>query len=226
VDNKGNPELVGSKSAAPLLVDIFNSISSGHQKTILPMPRDVRMHDVCAKSGFLPTAHCDHVIEDYYSVSRTLTRTCEVDREFLVSVDRTKTFCPSCVGENKYTTVSYPDYPSELLSFWSKTAVAYTQAPPHNPGCTRLFAGDGPKIISPTDEMTYFVVSAKQKVALQASSGLDVNEHIWYLDDSYLGRNKPGDKLFVSLRDGEHRVSCLDDKGRMSNVHIIVKQTM
>jgi penicillin-binding protein 1C len=226
VDNKGNPELVGGRTAAPLLVDIFNSISSGHQKSILPMPRDVGIRDVCAKSGLVPTSHCNHLIEDYYSVSHTLTTTCGVEKEFLVSMDGRKTFCPSCVGENKYKVVTYLDYPSDLLSFWQKTGVRFQQTPMHNPSCTRLFSGDGPTIVSPTDEMTYFIVSAKQKVALQASSGLDVNEHIWYLDDTYLGRNKPGDKLFVSLRDGEHRVSCLDDKGRISSVHITVKQML
>jgi len=226
VDNKGNPELVGGKSAAPLLIDTFNSISSGHQKNILPVPRDISIRDVCAKSGLAPSASCDHVIEDYYSVSRTLTKTCEVDKEFLVSIDGRKTFCSSCVGENRYKVATYPDYPSELLSFWSKTGVAFQQTPKHNPSCSRLFSGDGPKIVSPTDEMTYFVVSPKQKVTLQASSGLDVNEHIWYLDDTYLGRNKPGDKLFVSFHDGEHRVSCLDDKGRISSVHITIKQTL
>jgi penicillin-binding protein 1C len=226
VDNKGNPELVGGKSAAPLLIDIFNSISSGHQKNILPIPRDIGIRDVCAKSGLAPTARCDHVIEDYYSVSRTLAKTCEVDKEFLVSIDGPKTFCSSCVGENKYKVVAYPDYPSELLSFWWKTGVAFQQTPKHNPSCSRLFSGDGPKIVSPTDEMTYFVVSPKQKVTLQASSGLEVNEHIWYLDDAYLGRNRPGDKLFVSLHGGEHRVSCLDDKGRISSVHITVKQAL
>jgi penicillin-binding protein 1C len=226
VDNKGNPELVGGKSAAPLLVDIFNSISSGHQKNILPMPRDVGFRDVCTKSGLLPSLRCDHVIEDYYSVSRTLPKTCEVDKEFLVSNDGRRTFCSSCVGENKYKVVTYPDYPSELLSFWSKTGVAFQQAPLHNASCTRSFSGNGPTIVSPTDEMTYYMVSPKQKVTLQASSGLDVNEHIWYLDDAYLGRNKPGDKFFISLHGGEHRVSCLDDKGRISSVHITVRAAL
>ena len=149
-----------------------------------------------------------------------------MDKEFLVSIDGRKTLCSSCLGENRYSVVSYPDYPPELLNFWTSTGVSFAQAPQHNPACTRLFAGDGPKIVSPTGEMTYFLVSPKQKVAFEASSGLDVNEHIWYLDDAYLCRNKPGEKLFVALRNGEHRVSCLDDKGRMSSVHITIKQAL
>ena len=226
VDNTGNPELVGGRSAAPLLVDLFNSISSGHQKSILPMPRDVGIRDVCAKSGLVPTSRCDRVIEDYYSVSQTATRTCDVDKEFLVSMDAKKTFCPSCIGVNKYRVVTYPDYPPELLTFWSKTGVAFQQAPPHNPACTRLFSGDGPTIVSPTDDMTYFVVSPKQKLTLQASSSLDVSTQVWYLDDVFYRRIRPGDRLFVFLNEGEHRVSCLDDKGRMSSVHITIKQAL
>lgn len=226
VNNKGNPELVGGKSAAPLLVDIFTSISSSHQKTILPMPRDVGIRDVCARSGLVPTTRCDRIIEDFYSVSRTLARTCDVDKEFLVSKDGTTSYCPSCLGEHQYVVKIYQDYPPELLNFWAKSGVAFTAAPVHNLACTRLFAGDGPKILSPTDQMMYYVTSPQQQVALQATSGLDVGEHIWYVDDAYLGRNKPGDKLFVSLTGGEHRVSCLDDKGRISSIHIIIKRTL
>jgi membrane carboxypeptidase/penicillin-binding protein PbpC len=74
--------------------------------------------------------------------------------------------------------------------------------------------------------MTYFVVSHDQQLALQASSGLEVREHMWYVDEKYLGRRKAGEKLFVAFQDGEHLLSCLDDKGRLSSVHFTVKFAM
>jgi penicillin-binding protein 1C len=226
VTHEGSPELAGSKSAAPLLVDIFNSISTGHQKSILPLPRDIRMREVCATSGHVPTHRCTHLIDDLYSVSHTVLHECEIDKEYFVSPDGKKHFCSSCLADNRYKVVDFEEYPAELLTFWQKVGKSYVPAPPHNPVCTRLFTGDGPKIVSPSDEMTYFLVSKKQRMTLEASSGVDIKEHVWYLDSEYLGRNKAGEKLFISLKGGEHTLSCLDDKGRMSSVKIRVKYVL
>jgi penicillin-binding protein 1C len=223
VTHAGNPDLVSSKAAAPFLIDIFNSISAWHQKTILSMPRDVGMRLVCAESGLPPSPRCTNLIEDFYSVSRTLHRECSVCKEYLVSRDGTLAYCPACLGVHSYKSVTMKEYPPDLLAFWKKNGVAYELPPPHNPLCTRVLSGDGPAITSPSDNMTYYLVSQSQKLALQATAGLDVKEIAWYLNDRYIGRKNSTEKLFVALSGGDHTVTCMDDKGRVSKVHITVK---
>ncbi len=223
VDQKGNPELVGGKSAAPLLIDILNSISRGNQKTILPQPKDIRGRLVCARSGLLPGPRCENLIDDVCSASLTTQRICDVCREVLVSPDGRLSYCPSCVADHPYRTVTMAEYPPELLDFWRKSGTPYAAAPPHYPLCSRLYSGDGPAIVSPSDDMTYYFVAKKQKLVLQATSGVDVREHAWYVNDTYLGRNKAGEKLFVPIAAGDHTVTCIDDRGRATSVHIKVK---
>lgn len=225
-NNKGNPDIVGSRCAAPLLVDVLNAISRRHTKTILPLPKDVSMREVCARSGHVPTPLCEHVVEDYYSVIRSAHYRCEVDREYFVSSDGKWTYCPSCLGSHSYTAQTIADYPPELLSFWQKSGKAIATAPPHNPVCTRVFAGDGPTIISPSPDMTYYVLNAQQKMTLQASAPLEVRELVWYVNDQFLGRNSTAGKVFISLPAGSHTVSCVDDRGRMSTVKFEVKRVM
>jgi membrane carboxypeptidase/penicillin-binding protein PbpC len=89
-----------------------------------------------------------------------------------------------------------------------------------------VFAGEGPSILSPTDNMTYYLVDRAQTLALQAGSGIDVREHRWYLDDAYLGSRRPGEKLFVPLSAGTHTVACMDDHGRLTRVSIVVQSAM
>ncbi|MBI3192981.1 MAG: penicillin-binding protein 1C [Ignavibacteriae bacterium] len=223
VTHKGNPELTGARAAAPLLIDIFNSISSSNEKTIMKQPSDVLTREVCANSGLLPTQRCEHIIEDLYSVRHTLERSCEFDKEILVSLDGTTQYCPSCLGTNRYNVNVFPNYPPELLSFWNQTGTTYTAIPEHNANCTQVFAGEGPKILSPSDAMTYFLVSPKQNITLEASSGLDVQEHIWYVDERFLKRDKANGKVFVPFPVGEHTISCVDDRGRISSVKISVQ---
>ncbi len=221
--NKGVPELIGAKSATPLLIDIFNSISSASQKSIVPWPADLKTRFVCAHSGLLPTNLCDDVVLDLYSEQHTLNRICEIDREFPVSPDGKTSYCSTCLGDHKYVVRTFQDYPGELLGYWKKSGKKYRGVPPHNVACERVFAGEGPKIVSPLSDMTYYLVSKEQVIPLQASSGGDVHEQLWYLDEQYLGRKRAGEKLFVSMHEGKHRVTCLDDKGRMSSVAIVVK---
>ena len=226
VTQAGSPDLVGSKSAAPLLFDIFNSISSHHQKSILPAPKDLNIRQVCSASGFAPGPHCSHLIEDYYSSAHTSNRVCEVCRDYMVSPDETIAYCPSCLADNPYKLVVREEYPAELLSYWQTTGRSFPRVPLHNPRCTRMYTGDGPAILSPSADMTYFFFSRSQKLTLQASSGLDVRRHVWYLDDRYLGQEKAGEKLFTSLSEGDHTISCLDDRGRMSSVKIKIRYVL
>jgi penicillin-binding protein 1C len=225
-DNTGNPDLVGSQGAAPLLIEILNSISSPHLKAILAFPGDLGMREVCARSGHLPTYRCDHRISDFYSVSRTISRFCSVDRELLVSPNGDRHYCTSCLGSHSYRTVVVRDFPPELLDYWNRTGRVVSKPPPHNPDCPRLFDGQGPMILSPGHNMTYYVTSAKQKLALHASSSLDIDEHFWYLDDTFQGKRGAGETLFLSIPDGEHVVTCLDNKGRLSSVTIRVTQLL
>jgi penicillin-binding protein 1C len=197
------------------------------------------MRLVCANSGHVPTKECSHIIEDFYSVSRTLHRVCEVDKELMVSNDGKVSYCPSClpastseqsgqagISVHPYKLAHFADYPPELLTFWNGVGKSYRSVPPHNPACARVFAGDGPRIISPSESMTYYLVSPEQRMILLASSALDVKEHVWYLNETFLQRKKAGEKLFIDLKDGEHAIECVDDKGRMTSVKIRVKHVL
>lgn len=223
VNQKGNPELAGSKAAAPLLIDILNSISSAHAKTILPRPKDIRAREVCARSGLLPGPRCARLVEDVSSGTRTTSRACDICKDVDVSPDGRMVFCAACIGEHPYRTMTIADYPPELLAFWRRSGVAAAGPPPHNPLCTRLFAGEGPIILSPSDHMKYIFTAEEHELAFRATSGVEVAEHAWYLNDAYLGKNRAGARVFVALRDGDHTVTCVDDRGRASSVHFTVK---
>jgi penicillin-binding protein 1C len=98
--------------------------------------------------------------------------------------------------------------------------------PPHNPLCTRVFAGEGPAILSPLDGMTYYQTSAEQQIVFQASSSVDVRDHAWYLGDRYLGRWYAGERKFFPLLSGAHTLTCVDDHGRRSQIRFTVRRVL
>jgi penicillin-binding protein 1C len=222
VDNEGNPELMGSLAATPLLVEILNLLTTPGLKRIMAPPPDAGLRLVCARSGQIPTPRCAFQIEDSYSRSRTLSQPCQLCREFLVSPDASLSYCPSCVADFPYRVAVYEDFPPDLLAFWSHTGRQVRLPPPHNPACTRVFGGEGPGIVSPSEGMIYYLVSDRQRLCLRARSGGEVREHIWYLDDRYVGRTGGTEPLFIDVSHGEHAVACVDDRGRLSRVRIRV----
>ncbi|MDH3251166.1 MAG: penicillin-binding protein 1C [Ignavibacteria bacterium] len=226
VTNRGSPDLVGSSSAAPLLIDVFNSISSRHEKSIMPMPKDIGVRSVCALSGQPATPRCPGTIDDYYSRRHSLSAPCQVHREFLLSVDGSQSYCATCVGNQQYTIASIVDYPRELRTYWDNIGISYTTPPLHNPQCTSIRGADGPTIVSPSPDMTYFLLAQDQQMVLSASSPVDVTEHMWYVDERYVGRYRAGEKVFIRLDHGSHVISCLDDRGRISMVTIDVKRVL
>lgn len=221
-DNTGNPDLVGGKTAAPLLFDILTSITRTGEKQILPLPADVSLREVCVESGKDPSPRCAHRTDDFYSISRTTRTTCDMCREYLVSNDGSLSYCPSCAGTHSYRVETIVTYPPELLDFWKKSNIHFAAAPPHNPFCTTVAAGSGPTIVSPSDAMTYYLVSKKQELCLQATPLTDVATHAWYLDDKYLGTVKAGTRWLIHIGQGEHVVCCVDDKGRASRTRFKV----
>ncbi len=226
VTNRGNPDLVGSTSAAPLLIDVFNSISSPHEKSIMRMPRDISVRPVCALSGQPATSRCPATIDDYCSRSNTLSAPCELHREYLLSVDGRYSYCATCVGNQPYTVAAFVDYPRELRTYWDNIGITYNVPPPHNPFCTQVHTVEGPTIVSPSADMTYFLLARNQQMVLRASSPVEVTKHMWYVDDRYVGRYRAGEKVFITLHDGNHTISCLDDRGGMSTVSITIRQVL
>jgi len=226
VTNRGSPELVGSRSAAPLLLDIFTSISTPAKTEIMPVPQEIRQRKVCARSGRPPGPFCHHLIDDLYADGQSSATPCDICTEYLVSPDSRTTYCATCLGNHLYRTQVFAQYPAELLHFWKSRGVTQAIAPPHNPECPRVFAGEGPAILSPTDGMTYYMVARGQQLFLQAGSSVDVRVHRWYVDDRYMGTRQPGEKLFLGIVEGKHAISCLDDRGRLSTVTIEVKNAM
>ena len=222
-DNTGAPDLVSTKATVPLLYDIFDIISGHSSRTILPMPPDVAVREVCTHSGKLPTAFCTSLTTDLYSRSQTLQSYCDVDKEFYISPGGTMHYCTSCLAGHPYKIKVFEDYPPEYVNFLNNTGHPYTPLPPHNPLCERVFSGKGPHIISPTKDMTYLLISKKQTIALYASSGVNVKEHHWYVDNKFIARRKQNEKIFFGLNDGRHTITCVDDKGRSSSVSIKVK---
>lgn len=220
----GIPELNGTDFAAPLLFRIFRILDQENEHPWFNAPSGIAMREVCARSGLPPADFCTDLIEDEYIPGISPSERCQHLRAVFVSCDSTMSFCRSCLPEAGYRTQYYPNYPPEVIAYMDQENIPYESIPIHNPACERIFQENAPKITSLTENAEYILFRKEQqllKLSCQAES--DVGKVFWYVNNKFLSPARVSESLFFEPPEGEVKVSCLDDKGRNTDIWITVK---
>jgi penicillin-binding protein 1C len=223
-DGKGSPYLSGAEMAVPLLFDLFNAIDHSNQKSWFHIPNDCLIRDVCAETGLLPGKYCKSTVPDYYIKNVSHKNSCKLRREFYVNEDSTVSYCKECLPDSGYITAVYPVYPPKLTLWYETNGISYSKPPPHNKECQARFSGEGPVIISPSDNYEYYVErGAAQEILLQAATETGNEAIYWYINNKYFAKCLSSERVFFTAKEGKHIISCMDESGKEQSIEIIVK---
>jgi penicillin-binding protein 1C len=226
-DGKGVPELVGAQSAAPILLAIFQALSSSGQMPWFPKPKSVAVRKVCAVSGMVPNGNCPATVDELYLPGISPSRVCTLHRKILVDLVTGTRLCSFCKEGRTYRTEVRTIWPPEIASWLKENGYPVDRIPPHFPKCPRFLGGQKPKIESPASGAEYFLRPSAplkyQKILLKASVAGDVQKVFWFLDGRLLFSGSPACKRFIQPVRGTHQIVCLDDQGRSAEVHFKVK---
>ena len=222
---EGVPELSGANTATPLLFSIFNSLDYNSSNSWYQMPENVSLRKICAVSGDIPSSFCDHQITDYFVMGVSTYRKCQHLRYVFTDLSSKISYCTYCLPESGTVKKTYPNLAPELIAYYESKKIPYQKLPPHNPACERVFKEGAPLIISPNDGSEYFIQTIEpQKIQLSCQTGNDVQEVFWYVNDKLVKRSAPHKAVFISPPAGKVKISCSDDKGRNSDIMILVKK--
>ncbi|MGA2296691.1 MAG: penicillin-binding protein 1C, partial [FCB group bacterium] len=216
--------LSGAEMAVPLLFSLFNSIDYDSEKRWFDKPANVSMREVCEETGLLPSRNCKNLISDYYIKNVSAQKVCNLYKEIFTNQEETIQYCTECLPKEGYKKILIPEYEPELALWYENNNIDFKKAPPHNPDCQAKFSDEGPKIISPSQNYDYYIEEkSNQQILLQAASSSDNNILYWYINNQFYKNCKPNEKVFFRPGKGKTNISCLDDKGRKSNIIINVK---
>jgi penicillin-binding protein 1C len=220
---KGVPDLSGATIATPLLFQLFNAIGS----TLQPapdMPQGLQPRMVCAESGMPPNDFCTNQIMDIYIPGVSGNAPCTHLKNVFLSADEKFSYCTSCLPSTGYKTKWYPNIDPDLANYYELHHIKYEKIPEHNPVCTRNFTGAAPRINSLSNGTTYLITDkGKQQLQLSCIAANDVAKVFWYVNDKFVGSCSKNDKLLFSPDNRNIKISCTDDKGRNTNIHIVIK---
>lgn len=221
---QGVPELSGAEKASPLLFKIFNTIDYDSEEEWYNMPPELDFRYVCTKTGMPSNIFCKSEVLDYFIAGISDVKKCDHLKEILINPDSTFSFCTSCKPETGYITALYPNISAEIITYYETNNIRYLKIPDHNPECERLLSGTAPVITSPINDNEYFLdVEDEMEIMLGCHAANDVKTVYWYINNKFYKAVQANEKVFFKPAEGKVKISCSDDKGRNTDIIIIVK---
>lgn len=220
----GIPELSGANVATPLLFTVFNTIDYDDDDSWFSQPDDCDIRMVCTETGLPPADFCTHVVMDYFIPLVSPTKKCDNMQEVYISADEKMSYCRTCLPEAGYKKKWYKVIPPEMKDYYDVNKISYALIPPHNPRCEKVFAEEGPMVISPANGSEY-LINRKDPEPLQLRCHVanDVGKVYWYINDQFYKAGDAGGMQFFVPSEGPVKISCTDDKGRNTNIRIRVR---
>ena len=224
---QGTPYLVGVEVASPLMFAIFREVTKGTELKWFEPPPGIGFREVCTISGMVPNGSCPATKQESYIIQVSDATPCDIHK--IVTIDHRSghMLCRACsYSAHKIDTVVVEQWPARL-SNWLLSQGLTKPLPQHNPYCTGILADDAPVIISPEKNGVYELLAATplefQKILFKASAALGSNRIHWFLDNKLYATSEGGSQLFYLPESGAHRLMCVDDLGRSSQISFEVR---
>lgn len=223
-DASPSHELVGIRSAAPLLMEIFNVLSR-HRDSWYVMPDGTGMRKICVVSGDMPGPFCTKTTEDIFIKSATKKIACSVHKQIYVNKKTGLRADPAHLKlpENMYENRIVEDWPPEAAAFLRQTGGLVSEIPPYG----RDEAPDGsyakPKITSPVQGNVYILNAAMpekfQKIPLKVAAAGGAESKVFWFANGKVVAEGPADKVyFFKPEPGEWEVAVQDAAGESDSV--------
>lgn len=229
----GVPELSGANTATPLLFQLFNALDYNSPKSWFQPPtggKDAKLglRQICPESGDVPSDSCVARATDYYIMGVSGNRRCEHQKAVFTDSSGRVSYCAHCLPARGAMRRMYSNLAPELMAYYAVKQIPYRAIPPHNPACERVFAAgvtqQAPRIISPNDGSDYFIdPKTPTEIALRCQVANDVRAVYWYVNDQLIRKATPTEAVFIRLRPGMLKISCADDRGRSSDIRVLIK---
>ena len=223
-DGTGVPELTGADMATPLLFDLFHTIDRGSNERWFVPPRSLDIRQICSHSGLPPGDLCTDLVTGYFIPAVSDNRKCNHLQEIKVDPAGKYTYCMSCLPGHGYKKMMVEQLPVAVAAFYTVNNIEFSKSPPHNPDCSQLLTDTPPVITSPVNNKEYLLEkNMDQSLQLSCNATATTRTLYWYINDAFYASSGPGIPLFFTPEAGSYKISCSDDKGMNSNIHISVK---
>jgi penicillin-binding protein 1C len=217
-DGEGRPELIGIKSAAPILFEIFNLLPENSEWFEMPYDDMIKLN-ICVKSGYIASEICDET--DSLWVPKNCERFEICPYHQLIHLDKNEEFQVTSDCESTSTMVhkSWFVLPPVMEWYYKQKNATYLSPPPFRNDCINSAENSEQilEIIYPNYNTKIFVpVDLDGQLSSTVFEAVHRDKTIkvfWYIDEKYMGQTEGSHKMSFQPTKGEHVLTLTDENG-------------
>ncbi|MDR1780843.1 MAG: penicillin-binding protein 1C [Tannerella sp.] len=223
---EGKPELIGARTAGPVMFDIFNLLPRSEW---FERPDGVFVEaEICHQSGHLKGRFCDDVDTVLILPAGLKTDACPYHIHVTLSADERYRVFEHCAASEAVVHQNRFVLPPAWAWYYRNHHPEYQPVPPLKPGCGSDVQATMQFIYPQGDNAT---VSLPRQ--LDGSSGSITFElaHtnpdatvFWHLDDEYITATRDFHKITISPAAGRHSLTVVDGEGASLSIAVVVRQ--
>lgn len=213
-DGEGRPGLLGVKSAAPLMFDIFSNLS---QEEWFTQPVDeMEQIVVCKHSGYRASKNCSSKDTLWVMREGDKTRACPFCK--IIHLDKNEELRVNSICEDVQNMrhESYFILPPVMEWYYKKVNPYYKNLPPYREDCTSNDAA-AMDIIYPEKNTSVFIPKemggVRGKAIFEAAHSIENATIHWHIDDVYITSTRTKHQIEIQSEKGKHTLTLIDEFG-------------
>lgn len=220
---EGRPGLVGVRTAAPILFDIFSVMPAS--RWFQQPSYGFQYVKVCKKSGFKAGVDCEESEEKMVPENGNRGLVCPYHQR--ISVDASEQFrvTDACVATAEMKHVPWFVLPAGMEWFYRQNHIDYKSLPPYKTGCEEgetameiIYPQNGSKITIPKD-----LDEREGETVFAAAHRRRHTKIYWHLDDTFIGETQDFHKMAIHPELGKHVLTLVDELGERESVWFVVE---
>ncbi|QTE24325.1 penicillin-binding protein 1C [Polaribacter cellanae] len=224
-DGEGRPGLVGVKTAAPILFDIFDKLPNSEW---FSTPFDeMTAIEICTKSGYRATEICEEKKMEFVQNSGLKTAPCPY--HVLINVNHSENYQvnTSCESLSNMKQKSWFVLPPLMEYYYKEKNPFYKPLPPFRNDCLRK-TKNAMKFIYPTEKSTIFLPKnfdgKKNELILKVAHSNKEATLFWYVNNEFITSTKEIHNVAINYKAGIYKISVTDNLGNEIQQKITVKE--
>lgn len=213
-DGEGRPELLGIKSAAPVMFDIFRQLPVLHE---FPKPQaNFAFLPVCPQSGFKAGPDCASADTLMMPPKGQRTPMCPYHQTIHLDATGTHRVTGSCYPVAEMVKANWFVLPPTMEWYYRQLHPDYQSLPPFLPGC-HDDALAKMELVYPTPNAKVYIpleIDGQRGRMICIASHRSTREKIfWHLDGEFIGTTQQFHRMPLSPTPGKHTLTIVDESG-------------
>ena len=215
-DGEGRPGLIGTRAAAPLMFDVFQSLPL--KKTWFKKPSEhMQKAEICMTSGHLATENCQQTKNVFVPKATADTRGCPYHQIIHLDKEGTSRVNAECVAPSEIQHKSWFIVSPSIEKWYARANPVYIPVPKMSSDCASSLGLERMALIYPKNKQKIYLpvdfTKKRRKMTIEAAITGSESTIFWHLDEQFIGQTQLIHQLEIQPDVGKHILTITDELG-------------